>query len=214
MIRHHPSPELLTDYARGALHRGVALVMACHLDCCMACRREVLLWESVGGAMLEDIAPEPLAHESLQTAMANLDKPLKAAARKFPRHLEHYAVPRPLRHARIGLRRWVTPAIWFAPVPSGRDEKSRTYLVYSARGITMPAHTHSGHEFTQVLHGQFTDPLGTFAQGDFAQTDETVGHAPAISCSSGCLCLISSDAPMQMIGRSARVAQWLLGTMY
>ena len=52
MIRHHPSPEVLSDYARGALPDGLKLVVSCHLHSCDVCRREVAVWENAGGVLL------------------------------------------------------------------------------------------------------------------------------------------------------------------
>ena len=37
MTGHHPSPEILAEYAAGALHGGAMLVLACHIESCAVC---------------------------------------------------------------------------------------------------------------------------------------------------------------------------------
>ena len=217
MIRHHPSPELLADHARGALPEGAALVVACHVAGCALCRSETGLWESAGGAMLDAAPPEALSSDALDKALARLDERTvaagtKAAAAKptLPGFMRRYAVPAPLAQRRIGYRRWVTPNIWFAPV--GTD--ALTYLVFARRDTTLSIHTHGGRELTTVIDGAFDDTLGRFGTGDFAQTDESVEHAPRATPQGSCLCLTSSQTPMRLKYRPARIIQSLFGMQY
>jgi putative transcriptional regulator len=210
MIRHHPSPELLADYARGAMDEGLALVVACHIAACTVCRSEAGLWESAGGALLEAAEPVALGVGALDKVLARLDAAPPPAAPQLPRFLQGYAVPAPLARRRIGARRWVTPNIWFAPVGTS----PLTYLVCARRNTTLSFHTHGGREFTHVVDGAFSDTLGRFEIGDFAQTDERVEHAPTATAEGSCLCLISSETPMQLKYRPARILQSLFGMQY
>jgi putative transcriptional regulator len=214
MIRHHPSPDILADYARGSLREGAMLVVACHVELCATCGAEAGIWESVGGALLETLEPLAMSDGALERAMARLDGNARAMNRRphVPRFLTNYAVPAALARRSIGFRRWVTPHIWFAPIQTA--EKSPTYLVHADRNVTLPMHTHGGSEFTQVLHGSFGDCTGAYTQGDFVETDNSIHHAPSVTMDSSCLCLISSDASMQLAGFSARVLQTLLGGLY
>ncbi len=214
MIRHHPSSEVLAEYARGALDAGAMLVIACHIHDCTACRSEAGLWEGAGGALLDRIEPAALSDGALEKALARLDSLPAANQRRAPRYLRAFNVPAPLARQRIGLRRWVTPNIWFAPVFMGTGSGARTYLVYARAGTTLAQHTHGGAEYTQVIHGGFADSTGAFAKGDFARVDEDVLHAPAVTPESDCLCLSSSDTPMRLTGGIARVIQSALGTLY
>lgn len=213
MIRHHPSADLLADYARGTLNPGARLVVACHIDNCVICRSEAALWESIGGSVLETLEASPLSEGALEKALGQLDDTLVNAP-KLPAFMDRFAVPSPLAHEKIGFRRWVTPSIWFAPIHLGKNARSYSYLVYARAGTTLAQHTHGGAEYTQILHGSFRDTTGIFAQGDFACTDENILHAPAVTLESDCLCLSSSDEPMQLTGRAARIIQSLLGTLY
>ena len=123
-------------------------------------------------------------------------------------------MPGPLRQSRIGRRLWVTPNIWFAPIAIQPKSSARTYLVYAKRNTAFPMHTHIGREFTNVLHGSFSDATGAYGPGDFAETDESVTHSPAVTRQSDCLCLSSADAPMRLLGLPARLIQTLVGKLY
>ena len=215
MIQHHPSPEILAEYAGGALHAGAMLVVACHLETCAVCRGETSLWEGIGGALLEDAGSEDLSDGALERMMARLDGAELAAIRHpAPDFLDGFDLPAPLRGHRIGRRRRVTPNIWFAPVDMPDKGSARTYLVYAGRNTVLAEHTHVGREFTHVITGAFADKGGRYDRGDFACTDEAFIHTPGVVGDAECLCLISADAPMRLTGMPARIIQRLTGTLY
>lgn len=216
MITHHPSDELLADYARGALYAGAALVVACHIARCAACRVAVADWESVGGALLAQSAPSALSDDAVAHTLARIERdgPLRPVKARPPKYLERFNVPPPLRGCDIGFRRWLTPGIWFAPIRFGTDGETRTYLVYADRNTTLPRHTHTGRELTLILHGCYCDDLGRFEAGDLSDADKEIVHAPAVTADSDCLCLSSADGPMQLSGAPARIIQALTGNLY
>jgi len=217
MIHHHPSPEILSNYARGGLPAGMSLVVSCHVHGCEACRREVAVWESAGGLMLLGSEPVPLAEGALTRALERIDGRTVGESKapgKLPGFLERFAVPAPLAGQHIGSRLWLTPSIWIAPIKSNLKSPSRTYLVYAERNTALPEHTHRGREFTSVLYGSFRDGSGVFGKGDFEEADDDISHAPAVTAESECLCVISADAPMSLHGRVARMIQALAGNRY
>lgn len=216
MISHHPSDELLADYARGSLHAGAAMVVACHVSRCEACRVAVADWESVGGALLAESAPAALSDDAVARALARIkcDVPRRPVEARPPKFLDRFNVPAPLRGCDIGFRRWLTPGIWFAPIHIGADKKALTYLVYADRNTMLPRHTHSGRELTLILHGCYCDALGRFEAGDLSDADKEIFHAPAVTADSDCLCLSSADGPMQLSGTPARIIQALAGNLY
>jgi putative transcriptional regulator len=218
VIQHHPSVELLSDWARGGLHAGARLAVGCHIYGCAICRRETALWESVGGNLLDVESPAALSEGALARTLARLDRaaPTRAsvAPHRAPGYLRRFDPPAPLLAQKIGMRRWVTPNIWFAPIAIPAESSERTYLVYARRNTTMAKHTHVGCEFTSILYGSFSDDTGTYGPGDFAETDDSIVHAPAITGESDCLSLISTDAPMRLTGFTARVIQAVTGTLY
>jgi putative transcriptional regulator len=216
MAGHHPCSDTLEEYARGALHAGAALVVACHLETCAPCMREVSLWETLGGALLQQLSPSPLADDAESVALARLSDVTGASAPspQGPAFLARFEIPGPLRRQKFGNRRWLAPHIWFAPILIGREAGTRTYLVYADKNTTLPRHTHAGSEFTQILCGSYRDSFGTFEAGDFADMGESDCHAPAVTAGMECLCLISADGPMRLTGLSARLIQNLAGNLY
>jgi len=217
-MQHHPSVELLSDWARSGLHAGAMLAVGCHVCGCAICRRETALWESVGGNLLDATPSASLSEGALARALDRLDTTVQApsasAQNRAPGYLQRFNPPAPLLAQKIGMRRWVTPNIWFAPIAIPSESSERTYLVYARRNTTMAKHSHVGREFTSVLCGSFSDDTGTYGPGDFAQTDDSVTHAPAITGDADCLSLISTDAPMRLVGLTARVIQTMTGTLY
>lgn len=216
MIRHHPSGEVLSAYASGSLRAGAALVVVCHLDTCEACRREVSLLEGLGGLLLAKTEPIALSEGALERALKQLDADGRPSPRerRVPDYLARFEIPKPLARHDIGARRWLAPGIWFAPIDMEPGLSACTYLVWGAKNVTLPRHTHAKHEFTAVLHGAYCDDLGRFAAGDFAEADDEVWHAPSVVPELDCLCLISSDGPMKLAALAARLVQSFAGMQY
>jgi len=218
VINHHPGEDILQEYAIGKMNAGAALVTACHLEVCAACRREVALLDSLGGTLLDQTAPAALSEGALATALARIgsEAPSKSADKeaKLPGFLERFALPRSLKGQPIGSRRWVAPGIWFAPLDMEPASRSLTYLVYAGRNTTLPRHTHEAREFTAILTGCYGDDLGTFAAGDFSEAHSDQWHAPSVTRDDACLCLINSDGPMELQGFAARMIQSAIGGLY
>lgn len=213
MIRHHPSPEILAEYAAGSLRAGEALVIACHLERCAACRRDVAVWESVGGFMLERLEPAELAPAALTKALAQLDEKHESPTVPKADFLDEWDVPEALRRHRIGPRRRLSPQVWFAPVMTG-DTAERSYLVFAEKGVVLPRHHHVGRELTAVLAGGYRDEIGSFSAGDFIAVEAEARHAPSVDPTEACLCLVTSEGPMRLEGTAARIIQWVFGRQY
>jgi putative transcriptional regulator len=216
MIRHHPSGDLLTAYAAGRLAPGATLVMGSHIDVCDACRGEVSLLERLGGSFLADTAPALLSEGALDRVLKRLGEPAMRAptTAPLPRALSRFDIPKRLRGLDIGARLWLAPGIWFAPIAMQPENETCTYLIYGAPNKTLPRHTHTGQELTVVLNGAYSDDLGHFAVGDFAEADAEITHIQTVTADAECLCLISSDGPMKFEALSARVIQSFAGHRY
>jgi putative transcriptional regulator len=217
MIGHHPSGDLLASYAAGAVGAGAALVIGAHVDACAVCRKEVSLLGALGGFLLVRSEPPALSEGALERMLKRLDREEIAPARKsssLPDFLARFNVPKRLSGHEIGNKTWLAPGIWFAPIKAEPDADARTYFIYGAKGKMLPRHTHPGQELTVVLKGAYTDDLGHFARGDFAQADESVSHAQQVTGDDECLCLIHSDGPMRPDGLVARMVQSFAGQRY
>jgi putative transcriptional regulator len=214
MIRHHPQPGILSDYATGRLSAGLALAVACHLDGCETCDAAAAGWESLGGAFLRTATSVPLAPKALESTIARIGATPPHGVETPSRVLRRFSLPKPLLRARIGFRRWVSPDIWVAPVRLKDAPDARTYLIHARAGVAIPKHTHRGSEFTAVLHGMFRDDGSCYDAGDFACSGGSAVHAQTVAESGDCLCLTSAEAPMRMVSALARAVQTLAGTIY
>src|SRR5579872_7032872 len=74
MIHHHPDDALLLAYASGAADEAISLILATHMTYCSRCRLRSGELEAIGGALLEDITPAPLAVGARDAVMAMLDE--------------------------------------------------------------------------------------------------------------------------------------------
>lgn len=202
MTLHHPAPETLLAHAAGTLAPGHALVLAAHIEGCARCQAALSRLEAAGGALLEQVAPEPLAAEAFAAVLARLDEPAPPPPPAPPRQAELHLpqglrLPGPLRGAAIGRWLWIGPGIRYSRVRLPWAPWENVMLLRVAGGRRVPRHSHGGVELTQVLWGGFSDHTGHYGAGDIGETDETVEHQP-IADPEGCLCLASLEGGLRL----------------
>jgi putative transcriptional regulator len=208
---HHPSLELLLDYAAGSTGEAAGLALATHLALCPECREVVAQLESVGGALLEAIEPAAVPPDSLDNLLARLDKPVPAY--RSPADATALGpVPQPLRgYIGQGLEtiRWkrVMRGVEQAEVAVDRGLTGhvRARLLRIAPGVRVPRHTHAGTEMTLVLAGGFSDGDKQYRRGDFSFGDGATDHSPVADDDGECLCLTVTDAPLRLTGPLMRL---------
>ncbi|WP_238474803.1 hypothetical protein [Azospirillum cavernae] len=98
---HHPGDTLLIDYSGGALCEGASLVVATHLAFCPCCRRLVTEMDAVGGALLEDLEPEPLDPGCLDALLARIDREENTLPPAAPPPARRRNPPKPPRAPRV-----------------------------------------------------------------------------------------------------------------
>ena len=204
----HPPEDLLWDYHRGRLSPGMRLVVRTHVELCPQCRSELKLFDSVGGALLEETEGVAMSDNALDLALARIERPEEpepAATVKQPAFLEGFDLPESLKTADIPGRYWAAPGVWMAPVRFDEDTQgTKTYLMFVKKGMVMPEHTHRGCEITLMLKGTFNDLNGSYSRGDFVLCDETIQHSPAMGLDEDCLCLVAQDGlilPKTLLGK-------------
>lgn len=226
MIRHHPAPELLLDYATGSTPEALSLIVACHATRCTPCRADVNRYEDIGAALLETLEPAPADEALLTAVMARLDEP-QAQAQAGPPVLERQAlrektgakdrvIPPPLRPylgGSVDTLPWRRVGRLFhearLPLPS---KTVIAKLMRFSAGSVMPVHTHRGHEYTMVLSGAYKDGDDRFVPGDFDARDATHRHQPKIEEEEDCLALVVVDAPVKLTGMFGRLLNPFLRT--
>lgn len=194
-VRHHPSHDLLVDYAADGLRPERALVVVTHLRACQACRGEVALAEAVGGALLASLPPAPMAPDALERALAQIERPAPEPPTTAAAPPSWIEIPRDVVEAVRHRRRWAAPGVWVAPVVGG-SRGPRSYLLRVGAGMSVPRHTHRGSEMVCVLKGAFVDRGETYGPGDFVESDEDVDHRPQATGEDECVCLVAVDASL------------------
>jgi putative transcriptional regulator len=209
---HHIPAELLLDYAAGTLAEPWALVVACHLTLCPHCRRELAAIEATAGAMLDEIAPQPVAAGGFAAIADRLGPQEPAMPARPPGPTPSASIlPRPLRdYLGIGLDairwRWSGAGLQSFALPMRKARGGMASLLRVAPGAGLPLHTHAGGEMTLVLSGGYTDETGAFRRGDVEIADGMLEHRPTAMMDGPCICLAVTDAPLRFSGSFG----WLL----
>ncbi len=207
---HHMPAELLLDYASGTLAESWSLVVACHLTLCPHCRRELAAIEATAGAMLEQIAPQPVRSAGFSAVAARLG-PQEAAQTATASAPAEDGLPRPLReYLGIGLKdirwRWSGTGLQSFALPMRKARGGMVSLLKVAPGAGLPMHTHTGDEMTLVLSGGYTVGESAFRRGDVEIADGSIEHSPTAMTDRPCICLVVTDAPLRFSGSFG----WLL----
>jgi putative transcriptional regulator len=204
-ISHHPFDQTLAAFAAGALDEGRSLVVATHLVACPMCRRAVRLFERTRGVALADAEPAPLAPAALQNALRVISAEEPALAVVSPRRQSEYAGP--LSAYPLGSWRRIGVGLQWRSVGVPAEAGTRVFMLKAAPGTRIPAHTHSGSEWTCVLQGAFRHQLGRYGAGDFDEADDTVEHHPTVEDRGECICVVALQGDVRLKGWAGRLIQ-------
>jgi len=97
-VKHHVPDEFLLAYSAGILPEAFSLVVAAHASLSDDSRARLGAYDSIGGAVLENVAPCEMSSDSLEVAMeranggqsARKPAPTPAARGVFPEPLRGY----------------------------------------------------------------------------------------------------------------------------
>ena len=207
-IVHHPHEELLAAYAAGSLDLGQHAAIATHMAMCPGCRAWARTLERVGGAMVAEMAPAPLAQGALERTLARLGErfapaPAAGAAESGAPPM----LPRFLRAYAFGRWRPVAPRIAIRPIRLPEASPTRVFLLKALAGARIIDHNHTGFEMTCVLEGGFSHEGGSFAPGDFEFGDTSTRHEPRVDGDESCLALIAMQGRLAFAGFRGRLIQ-------
>lgn len=209
-VQHHPDDALLLAYAAGGLDAAMSLILATHLTFCARCRRLVGGHEKIGGALLEDIAPAPMADDALARVMARLDEPAPPA----PRQPSNDNTPAPLR-AVLGSDlsdvRWRKMGPNLGYVTLYRRGPVAVRLLRGAPGTDVGRHGHDGMEYTLVLRGGYTDASRSYGPGDFQAASPELRHNPVADPGEDCINLSVTTGPLHFDSALQKIVARLFG---
>ena len=214
-VRHHPEGDLLLSYAAGSLAESWSLAIAAHLTHCPTCRGQVELAESVGGALLRDVAVETMATDALDRildviAATEREGPITVAAADgpapvLPKIIRDYIggdiEDVPWQHLGRDADQYL--------IETG-DNEAQARLLRIRAGRPVPTHGHGGRELTLVLCGSFEDELSSFGPGDLEDVDQETVHKPVAGFGEDCICLAVTDAPLEFKELLPRLLQPIL----
>lgn len=207
---HHPSDDLLLEYASGTQREPVALLIATHLALCPRCRHQTSQLEALGGALMEQLGPDPVADDSFASLLGRLDdiEAPPTPRQSDPPLTRGPGLPQPLRDyvgGSLDRLKWRR----LGPIAEARLLTDfagfTTRLVRLRAGAGAPTHTHEGIELTLVLEGGFQDVSGHYLRGDVEEADSAVDHQPVADADGDCLCLAVADAPLRLTGLLGRL---------
>jgi len=210
---HHIDGDMLLNYATGALGQAASIVVATHLSVCPSCRAAVNAAEVVGGALLEDMDPEPLSQSGVSDAFARLDevgvdvphvRKCTDAQSAFGTRLPWPVMdclPSDVRSVRWN---WISPGVKYTELLKDADG-ARIGLMRAAPGAVITPHGHSGDELTMVLSGGYHDGAKAFRPGDVQAVNELTVHEPTVDPDGECLSLVMIDGPVKPTRLLARI---------
>jgi len=209
---HHPSEELLLAYAGGAADEATSLIVAAHLAYCAVCRLQSRTLDALGGSLLQDLSPVPMAGGSLDAVLARLDgiKPFERAARPVSRDGTP-SVLRPYIGGDLRDVRWRRVGPQLAYVPLLRRGAVAARLLRGVAGAETGPHRHGGLEYTLVLKGGFSDETGTYAPGDLQVMEGDMRHNPVADPGEPCINLAVTTGPLKFESLLQRIVAPLFG---
>lgn len=206
MLRSHPEPQLLTDFAAGSLSFGASLCVSTHLAHCDSCRSTVCTLDEIGGTLLEELAPMPVGDSLFEQVMKQIDGP--PAEQPAPPASHPQVLPPLTRLLPDGFDaapwRRLAPGMEIAPLTVG-ESRLDVSLIRIRPGGHIGRHTHRGEELTVVLQGSFSDRSGVHQPGDFLHCDEGDTHDPLAARHEPCICLVAMEAPIRFTGPVRRL---------
>lgn len=132
-------------------------------------------------------------------------------ARNAPSFPAGMVLPGPLAAYDISNWRFVAPGIQWAKVSMPDDASAKVLLLRARPKTALPMHTHSGVEYTCILHGAFSDDGMMLRTGDLGECSEGHRHQPVVDERDECVCVLAVDGQLVMEGWLARLAQRIVG---
>jgi putative transcriptional regulator len=207
--QHHPAEEFLLQYASGATTEPFALLVATHLATCAECRAAVAQAEAIGGALLDDLAPEAASAASLDSDVAKiLERAARQPETRRPAPSSSLASPLQSYVDDLDSVAWRSLGPGIQHCVLAKDKFGAVArLLRIAPGRSVFEHSHSGNEMTLVLRGSYRASGAQFKPGDVECADEATTHRPVADGDAACICLAVTDAPLRFRNLIGRVMQ-------
>ncbi len=211
-IKHHLSDPILMAYSAGTLPEAFNLVVSTHISLCDECRARAESFDTVGGAVLEDVDKIEVSEACLAETLAMImdmpqdtDPVPPARNGVFPQPLRDYV------GGDLDSVRWKKLGGGVSQYLLETSNEATVRLLHIPAGTSVPDHGHRGTELTLVLKGAFLDGDERFARGDIEVADEHLNHTPVADVGEDCICLAATDARLKFNKLIPRMAQPFIG---
>ena len=199
MIKHHPSDDILAQFAAGQLPVSVSVAVSIHVEMCTCCQEQVAKYteraaneslvvsddEGLLNSELDEMFEQITQDQSIDSIPVQNTQMLKWSDKEI-------IMPSALRQ--LELSDWSG----LGKVSRSRvkldDKDNRSSLLHIDAGGQVPAHTHTGQELTVLLEGSFKDEMGEYHRGDFIWLTGEHKHQPISE--KGCLCYAVVTNPL------------------
>ncbi len=204
---HHPSYEVLLDYAAGNLSLAPSIIVAVHCSMCQECTEILNSINVAGAALIEDLDREKININSLEKVLAQLDDNLDDIEEEaiYDNSKFNFTIPKTLQTYIPETLNWknLSSGVRTAELLSNDGFNLDIYKIMS--GYKIPKHTHTGYEYTMVIDGGFTDNNKYFGPGDFSLLDHSTEHSPKADSDKDCYCIVSLDSKIKLTGPIGRI---------
>ncbi len=204
--KHHPSYELLLDYAAGNLPIAPSVIIATHCSICHECRETLDTINITGAALMDDLNADSLNTEALENVLTKINNQPKDTEIKCDYNSNNltFDVPKTLKNYLPKSLKWNNLSSGVKTAELIADDNFNLDIYRIKSGYKIPKHTHTGLEYTMVLDGGFTDNQIYFGPGDFSFLDNTSNHSPKADLDKDCYCLVSIDSQIKLTGPIGR----------
>lgn len=205
---HHPSQELIYQFASGSKDDILNLIIATHIHYCKECQLALDNAEDVFGSYFEKISNNINQNDFIDKDNTKIFDRIWCKINDYSHELDTiinddvYASPldKYLRRNQNYLKRKnIIPYVNETILPISKKD-IRVSIVEVDAGVNLPEHTHDGYEMTQILSGGFSDNQGDYYQGDFVFKNNTHSHSPKIFDNEQCKCLVVRFGNLKFTG--------------
>ncbi|GAB5498564.1 MAG: ChrR family anti-sigma-E factor [Pseudohongiellaceae bacterium] len=217
-VTYHPSPEMLSGFAKGSLSTGLSVAISAHVELCAQCRERTSALETEATLeWLQDPARDAVGDRDFshmidaivsQAQQADDVEETESSVQEIHMLEGSVTLPRILaKLASEGLV-WRKMAGGINQAAVALDDETQCEFLYMKPGSQVPVHKHKGNEITLVLDGSFSDESGRYEASDFVSRDSRHQHQPVSE--EGCLCFYVLDNPLVFTSGLARLLNPLI----
>lgn len=200
-IKHHPSDDILLGYVAGNYETAFNIALSTHVDACSKCRETVRFHQSLGGQILEDQKPTPMkvgasAILNRLDGVENVSNDVPITAQANRDGLVNSVLLQEYLGGNFGDVKWQKLSPSIKQHVLSVDGKASARLLWIAPGQAVPAHGHTGEEFSMIVAGGYYDGDEAYTKGDFHFADHKAPHMPTAMEDGPCIVLAATDSPL------------------